>query len=142
MFWEFQRFVYIRCTYARLKRFFLNTKKQYISFVLMVRKNQLFNFSLFFFSEGSHPIGVNSEVERIVCKVGFSGCCEQQYKIKIRNCGLYMAYCLPALNTCPERYCFGKPFFYFFSTFKFYRSSQKSSFRFVVLLFRSHTTIY
>nr|XP_022304413.1 flocculation protein FLO11-like isoform X3 [Crassostrea virginica] len=57
---------------------------------------------------GSHPVGVNSEVERIVCKVGFSGCCEQQYKIKIRNCGLYMAYCLPALDTCPERYCFGE----------------------------------
>ena len=121
--------------------FFLNTKKKCIQqYIEWWKQNQLFNFFCFLFSEGSHPIGVNSEVLRIVCKVGFSGCCEQQYKIKIRNCGLYMAYCLPALNTCPERYCFGKPLFYFFSPFKFYRSSQKSSFRFVVLLFRYHIT--
>lgn len=57
---------------------------------------------------GTHPTEVNSEVQRSVCKVGFASCCERQVTIKIRNCGQFMAYCLPALDSCPERYCFGE----------------------------------
>uniref|UniRef100_A0A8W8MTJ5 Pancreatic secretory granule membrane major glycoprotein GP2 n=1 Tax=Magallana gigas TaxID=29159 RepID=A0A8W8MTJ5_MAGGI len=57
---------------------------------------------------GPHPTEVNTEVQRSVCKVGFGGCCERQVTIKIRNCGQFMAYCLPALDSCPERYCFGE----------------------------------
>lgn len=57
---------------------------------------------------GTHPAEVNTEVQRSVCKGGFSSCCERQVTIKIRNCGQFMAYCLPALDSCPERYCFGK----------------------------------
>lgn len=57
---------------------------------------------------GPHPTEVNTEVQRSVCKGGFSSCCERQVTIKIRNCGQFMAYCLPALDSCPERYCFGK----------------------------------
>lgn len=57
---------------------------------------------------GTHPTEVNTEVQRTVCKVGFASCCERQVTIKIRNCGQFMAYCLPALDTCPERYCFGE----------------------------------
>ncbi|XP_022310249.2 uncharacterized protein LOC111115709 [Crassostrea virginica] len=56
---------------------------------------------------GSHPVEVNTEVVRSVCTVGFASCCTRQVTIKIRNCGQFMAYCLPALDTCPERYCFG-----------------------------------
>ncbi|XP_061167220.1 mucin-5AC-like [Saccostrea echinata] len=57
---------------------------------------------------GSHPVSVNQEVDRSVCKVGFSSCCSKQVMIKIRHCGEFMAYCLPALDACPERYCFGE----------------------------------
>lgn len=57
---------------------------------------------------GSHPTEVNTEVEGSVCKVGFGSCCTSRVTIKIRNCGQFMAYCLPALDTCPERYCFGE----------------------------------
>lgn len=57
---------------------------------------------------GTHPTKVNTEVQRTVCKVGFASCCERQVTIKIRNCGQFMAYCLPALDSCPERYCFGE----------------------------------
>lgn len=57
---------------------------------------------------GAHPTEVNTEVQRSVCKVGFASCCERQVTIKIRNCGQFMAYCLPALDSCPERYCFGE----------------------------------
>ncbi|XP_065929421.1 uncharacterized protein [Magallana gigas] len=58
---------------------------------------------------GTHPTEVNTEVQRSVCKVGFASCCERQVTIKIRNCGQFMAYCLPALDSCPERYCFDGP---------------------------------
>lgn len=57
---------------------------------------------------GTHPTKVYTEVQRTVCKVGFYSCCERQVTIKIRNCGQFMAYCLPALDSCPERYCFGE----------------------------------
>ncbi|XP_048753743.2 mucin-2-like isoform X1 [Ostrea edulis] len=57
---------------------------------------------------GSHPASVNTEVVGTACKVGFSSCCDSQVTIKIRHCGLYMAYCLPALDSCPTRYCFGE----------------------------------
>lgn len=54
---------------------------------------------------GSHPTSVNQEVTRTVCKTGFSNCCDKQVTIKIRHCGEFMAYCLPALDACSERYC-------------------------------------
>ncbi|XP_048767397.2 oncoprotein-induced transcript 3 protein-like [Ostrea edulis] len=46
-------------------------------------------------------------VTKTLCKTGFSDCCVGQYDIQIKNCGTFYSYCLPALDGCPERVCFG-----------------------------------
>ena len=58
-------------------------------------------------SEGSLPSLSDGIVNRKACKVGFESCCTRSYDIQIKHCGSFYAYCLAALDTCPERYCFG-----------------------------------
>ncbi|XP_056015360.1 uromodulin-like [Ostrea edulis] len=57
---------------------------------------------------GTLPAVSEGSVTRTACKVGFSDCCSREYSIQIRNCGSFYAYCLGALDLCPERYCFGE----------------------------------
>ncbi|XP_022287221.2 uncharacterized protein LOC111099976 [Crassostrea virginica] len=57
---------------------------------------------------GSLPSLTDGIVNRKACKVGFESCCTRSYDIQIKHCGSFYAYCLAALDTCPERYCFGK----------------------------------
>ncbi|XP_061171057.1 uromodulin-like, partial [Saccostrea echinata] len=57
---------------------------------------------------GSLPTTSDGIVERKVCKVGFSSCCSKEYDVQIKHCGTFHAYCLGALDSCSERYCFGK----------------------------------
>ncbi|XP_062600781.1 oncoprotein-induced transcript 3 protein-like [Saccostrea cucullata] len=42
-----------------------------------------------------------------LCKTGFTDCCSKEYDIQIKNCGSFYVYCLPALDSYPERICFG-----------------------------------
>ena len=58
-------------------------------------------------SGGSLPSLSDGIVNRKACKVGFESCCTRSYDIQIKHCGSFYAYCLAALDTCPERYCFG-----------------------------------
>ncbi|XP_048767403.2 oncoprotein-induced transcript 3 protein-like [Ostrea edulis] len=56
---------------------------------------------------GSFPsVGDGITTEQL-CKTGFSDCCSRTYDIQIKNCGTHYVYCLPALDACPERICFG-----------------------------------
>nr|XP_022311550.1 oncoprotein-induced transcript 3 protein-like [Crassostrea virginica]XP_022311558.1 oncoprotein-induced transcript 3 protein-like [Crassostrea virginica] len=57
---------------------------------------------------GTLPTISDGVVNREACKVGFDSCCTKTYNIQIKNCGSFYAYCLAALDTCPERYCFGE----------------------------------
>nr|XP_022293354.1 uromodulin-like [Crassostrea virginica] len=57
---------------------------------------------------GTLPTTSDGVVDRKACKVGFESCCTRSYDIQIKHCGSFFAYCLAALDTCPERYCFGK----------------------------------
>ncbi|XP_062586707.1 uncharacterized protein LOC134248300 isoform X2 [Saccostrea cucullata] len=57
---------------------------------------------------GNIPLGYEEEIDGTVCQVGFSHPCTKKVPIRIRNCGLFRAYCLAALDACPERYCFGE----------------------------------
>ncbi|XP_048767406.2 oncoprotein-induced transcript 3 protein-like isoform X2 [Ostrea edulis] len=57
---------------------------------------------------GSLPTEAEGIVDAKVCKVGFADCCSRNYDVKIRNCGSFYAYCLGALDSCSERYCFGE----------------------------------
>nr|XP_022290012.1 oncoprotein-induced transcript 3 protein-like [Crassostrea virginica]XP_022290013.1 oncoprotein-induced transcript 3 protein-like [Crassostrea virginica] len=57
---------------------------------------------------GTFPNISEGVVDRIACKVSFVSCCSKTYNIQIKNCGSFYAYCLAALDTCPERYCFGE----------------------------------
>lgn len=56
---------------------------------------------------GTFPQVANGVVSRTLCKTGFGGCCVRQYALQIKNCGTSYVYCLPALDSCPERLCFG-----------------------------------
>lgn len=56
---------------------------------------------------GSFPLVADGVVSRTLCKTGFEGCCVRQYDLQIKNCGNSYVYCLPALDSCPERFCFG-----------------------------------
>lgn len=56
---------------------------------------------------GSRPQVADGVVSRTLCKTGFEGCCVRQYDLQIKNCGTSYVYCLPALDSCPERLCFG-----------------------------------
>ncbi|XP_061171170.1 uncharacterized protein LOC133180715 [Saccostrea echinata] len=58
--------------------------------------------------KGSLPTASEGIVERKACKVGFSSCCSKEYDVKIKHCGSFHVYCLGALDSCSERYCFGK----------------------------------
>ncbi|XP_061167173.1 uncharacterized protein LOC133176015 [Saccostrea echinata] len=57
---------------------------------------------------GSLPTMENEVVHRKVCKVGFESPCVKEVTIRIKHCGSFNAYCLPALDACSERYCFGE----------------------------------
>lgn len=57
---------------------------------------------------GTLPGSSDGIVDRKACKVGFESCCVRSYDVKIKHCGSFYAYCLAALDSCPERYCFGK----------------------------------
>ncbi|XP_048756967.2 uncharacterized protein LOC125667484 isoform X1 [Ostrea edulis] len=57
---------------------------------------------------GTLPTVEGEEVERTVCKVGFRDSCVRKVAIKIKHCGSFKAYCLPALDSCSERFCFGE----------------------------------
>ncbi|XP_062578630.1 uncharacterized protein LOC134240556 [Saccostrea cucullata] len=57
---------------------------------------------------GSLPTVENEVVHRKVCKVGFESPCVKDVTIRIKHCGSFNAYCLPALDACSERYCFGE----------------------------------
>lgn len=56
---------------------------------------------------GTFPQVADGVVSRTLCKTGFEGCCVRQYDLQIKNCGTSYVYCLPALDSCPERLCFG-----------------------------------
>lgn len=56
---------------------------------------------------GTFPQVADGVVSRTLCKTGFGGCCVRQYDLQIKNCGTSYVYCLPALDSCPERLCFG-----------------------------------
>uniref|UniRef100_K1QS30 Pancreatic secretory granule membrane major glycoprotein GP2 n=1 Tax=Magallana gigas TaxID=29159 RepID=K1QS30_MAGGI len=55
---------------------------------------------------GTFPQVADGVVSRTLCKTGFGGCCVRQYDLQIKNCGTSYVYCLPALDSCPERLCF------------------------------------
>ncbi|XP_061171267.1 oncoprotein-induced transcript 3 protein-like [Saccostrea echinata] len=62
-----------------------------------------------------YPVWMNDSLPNIgdlvitkkLCKTGFSDCCSKEYDIQIKNCGSFYVYCIPALDACPERICFG-----------------------------------
>ncbi|XP_062576938.1 uncharacterized protein LOC134238846 [Saccostrea cucullata] len=56
---------------------------------------------------GTLPQVADGVVSRKLCKTGFSDCCVKEYDVQIKNCGTHHVYCLPALDACPERFCFG-----------------------------------
>ncbi|XP_056015364.1 uromodulin-like isoform X4 [Ostrea edulis] len=56
---------------------------------------------------GSLPTSGDGIVTEKLCKTGFFDCCTRTYDIQIKNCGTHYVYCLPALDACPERICFG-----------------------------------
>ncbi|XP_061171265.1 oncoprotein-induced transcript 3 protein-like [Saccostrea echinata] len=56
---------------------------------------------------GTLPQVADGVVSGKLCKTGFSSCCVKEYDVQIKNCGTYYVYCLPALDACPERFCFG-----------------------------------
>nr|XP_022317710.1 oncoprotein-induced transcript 3 protein-like [Crassostrea virginica] len=56
---------------------------------------------------GTFPLVSDGVVTRTLCKTGFEGCCVRDYDLQIKNCGSHYVYCIPALDTCPERICFG-----------------------------------
>lgn len=56
---------------------------------------------------GTFPLVADGVISRTLCKTGFAGCCVRQYDLQIKNCGTSYVYCLPALDSCPERFCFG-----------------------------------
>ncbi|XP_062577942.1 oncoprotein-induced transcript 3 protein-like isoform X1 [Saccostrea cucullata] len=57
---------------------------------------------------GTLPEVADGVVSRKLCKTGFSSCCVKEYNVQIKNCTTHHVYCLPALDACPERFCFGK----------------------------------
>ncbi|XP_062618282.1 uncharacterized protein LOC134279884 [Saccostrea cucullata] len=57
---------------------------------------------------GTIPLGDKEEISGTVCQVGFSHTCTKKVTIRILNCRVFRAYCLTALDACPERYCFGE----------------------------------
>ena len=63
--------------------------------------------------QGTLPTISDGVVDREACKVGFDSCCTKTYNIQIKHCGSFYAYCLAALDTCPERYCFGNVIYRF-----------------------------
>ncbi|XP_061167161.1 uncharacterized protein LOC133176006 isoform X2 [Saccostrea echinata] len=61
--------------------------------------------------DGMHPNKNEGIVQRELCIFGLGlgnshSCCHERSHIYVKNCGLYMAYCLKPLNKCEERYCF------------------------------------
>lgn len=56
---------------------------------------------------GTFPLVSDGVVSRTLCMSGFADCCARQYELQIKNCGTSYVYCLPALDSCPERFCFG-----------------------------------
>jgi hypothetical protein len=61
---------------------------------------------------GTLPTEAEGIIDVKVCKVGFADCCSRKYDVKVKNCGSFYAYCLGALDSCSERYCFGKNIIY------------------------------
>nr|XP_022317722.1 oncoprotein-induced transcript 3 protein-like [Crassostrea virginica] len=57
---------------------------------------------------GTLPNIRDGTVDRTACTAGFGSCCVRSYGIQIKHCGQFYAFCLAALDTCPERYCFGE----------------------------------
>lgn len=55
---------------------------------------------------GSLPVA-NNELTLTVCQVGFLGCCEFNWQIRVRNCGTFNVFHLTSTPACPGRYCAG-----------------------------------
>ncbi|XP_061171059.1 uromodulin-like [Saccostrea echinata] len=56
----------------------------------------------------SLPNATDGTVSRKTCRVGFNNCCSKEYEIKIKLCGSFYAFCFPSLDSCSERFCFGR----------------------------------
>ena len=57
--------------------------------------------------QGHIPDVADKTVDRKVCRSTFNGICDNEYDIKVRNCGSYRTYFLPQLTKDKSAYCFG-----------------------------------
>lgn len=53
---------------------------------------------------GKLPVA-NNEVTLAVCQVGFLGCCQFTWAIRVRHCGSFNVFRLIPILACPGRYC-------------------------------------